>query len=42
MQTLPGFDQVLQAMTGIAVCQGGEGAPQVQGGSVELKRTKVI
>jgi formyl-CoA transferase len=30
----PGFDQVLQAMTGIAVCQGGDGAPQVQVGSV--------
>ncbi len=34
MQTRPGFDQVLQAMTGIAVSQGGEGAPQVQAGSV--------
>ena len=30
----PGFDQVLQAMTGIAVSQGGEGTPQVQAGSV--------
>ena len=30
----PGFDQVLQAMTGIAVSQGGEGPPQVQVGSV--------
>lgn len=30
----PGFDQVLQAMTGIAVSQGGEGPPQIQGGSV--------
>jgi crotonobetainyl-CoA:carnitine CoA-transferase CaiB-like acyl-CoA transferase len=34
MQTRPGFDQVLQAMTGIAASQGGEGAPQVQVGSV--------
>jgi formyl-CoA transferase len=34
MQMRPGFDQVLQAMTGIAVSQGGEGAPQVQVGSV--------
>jgi crotonobetainyl-CoA:carnitine CoA-transferase CaiB-like acyl-CoA transferase len=34
MQARPGFDQVLQAMTGIAVSQGGEEAPQVQGGSV--------
>ena len=30
----PGFDQVLQALTGIAVSQGGDGPPQVQGGSV--------
>jgi crotonobetainyl-CoA:carnitine CoA-transferase CaiB-like acyl-CoA transferase len=34
MRDRPGFDQVLQAMTGIAVSQGGEGMPQVQGGSV--------
>jgi crotonobetainyl-CoA:carnitine CoA-transferase CaiB-like acyl-CoA transferase len=34
MQARPGFDQVLQAMTGIATSQGGEGAPQVQVGSV--------
>jgi crotonobetainyl-CoA:carnitine CoA-transferase CaiB-like acyl-CoA transferase len=34
MQARPGFDQVLQAMTGIAVSQGGEGTPQVQAGSV--------
>jgi crotonobetainyl-CoA:carnitine CoA-transferase CaiB-like acyl-CoA transferase len=34
MRSRPGFDQVLQAMTGIAVSQGGDGAPQVQGGSV--------
>jgi len=34
MRDRPGFDQVLQAMTGIAVSQGGDGPPQVQGGSV--------
>lgn len=34
MQARPGFDQVLQAMTGIPVSQGGDGAPQVQAGSV--------
>jgi crotonobetainyl-CoA:carnitine CoA-transferase CaiB-like acyl-CoA transferase len=34
MQARPGFDQVLQAMTGIAASQGGDGAPQVQAGSV--------
>jgi crotonobetainyl-CoA:carnitine CoA-transferase CaiB-like acyl-CoA transferase len=34
LQTRPGFDQVLQAMTGIAASQGGDGAPQVQAGSV--------
>jgi crotonobetainyl-CoA:carnitine CoA-transferase CaiB-like acyl-CoA transferase len=34
MRMRPGFDQVLQAMTGIAASQGGEGAPQVQAGSV--------
>jgi crotonobetainyl-CoA:carnitine CoA-transferase CaiB-like acyl-CoA transferase len=34
LRTRPGFDQVLQAMTGIAVSQGGDGAPQVQAGSV--------
>jgi formyl-CoA transferase len=34
MRARPGFDQVLQAMTGIAASQGGEGAPQVQVGSV--------
>jgi crotonobetainyl-CoA:carnitine CoA-transferase CaiB-like acyl-CoA transferase len=34
MRNRPGFDQVLQSMTGIAVSQGGEGAPQVQVGSV--------
>jgi crotonobetainyl-CoA:carnitine CoA-transferase CaiB-like acyl-CoA transferase len=34
MRDRPGFDQVLQAMTGIAASQGGEGAPQVQVGSV--------
>jgi crotonobetainyl-CoA:carnitine CoA-transferase CaiB-like acyl-CoA transferase len=34
MRHRPGFEQVLQAMTGIAVSQGGDGPPQVQGGSV--------
>ena len=34
MRSRPGFDQVLQSMTGIAVSQGDEGAPQVQVGSV--------
>jgi crotonobetainyl-CoA:carnitine CoA-transferase CaiB-like acyl-CoA transferase len=32
LQVRPGFDQVLQAMTGIAVSQAGEGTPKVQGG----------
>jgi crotonobetainyl-CoA:carnitine CoA-transferase CaiB-like acyl-CoA transferase len=34
LRNRPGFDQVLQAMTGIAVSQGGDGPPQVQAGSV--------
>jgi crotonobetainyl-CoA:carnitine CoA-transferase CaiB-like acyl-CoA transferase len=34
LRSRPGFDQVLQSMTGIAVSQGGDGLPQVQAGSV--------